>query len=100
MSSESVEAQLARIDERWHTVTQKLEKLDGLPATLAAISTRMGALESQMASAQPTIQEFITIKHKVVGAGQIGKWIWVAVAAVLGVIAGSREAIFHWFSKG
>lgn len=111
MSSESVEVQLARMDERWKTVSEALvasaasrrhqyDCSEELKTKLTQIDTRLQNVETQVATAQPTIQEFITIKHKVVGAGAAGKWLWAALAAILGLIVGGREAIFHFFSKG
>lgn len=111
MTVESVEARLARIDERWNIVVEELrdaktsrksqyDSTEALSALIAKIDSRVANVETALASAKPTIEEFITIKHKVVGAGIAGKWLWAAGGALLGLAATSREAIFHWLSKG
>lgn len=110
MSNESAEIQLARLDERWQSVLHEMElsrtsrkanydSIENINLAIQEVKSRVTSIEKQVASAQPTIEEFITIKHKVVGAGQIGKWLWAIVAFLLGAVATSRESIFHFFSK-
>lgn len=108
MSNESVEVQLARIDERWQSVVHELElsrntrkthydSIEAINLALQDMRSRVMSIEKQVATAQPTIEEFITIKHKVVGAGQIGKWLWISGAFLLGLVASSREAVLNFF---
>lgn len=63
----------------------------------ANTEARLAVVESQMVSNAPTIQEFITIKHRVVGAGILGKWAWLLGGATISLIFSGREAIKSFF---
>ena len=110
MSNESVEVQLARLDERWSVIQQEMELarggrknqydvIEALRLSMQTIDNRLVNVEKSIATSQPTIEEFITIKHKVVGAGALGKWLWVIGGFLLGAVAGSREIIMSWLEK-
>ncbi|AWY08127.1 hypothetical protein HOT48_gp112 [Klebsiella phage ZCKP1] len=45
------------------------------------LSTRLKRVEESITKSEPTIEEFITIKHKVAGAGIFGKWAWAVAGA-------------------
>ena len=101
---QSSAVQLARLWERMDRVIDGQQKAEAREEKLDAhlnhtrqwqsdMSTRMAAVEKQLASNEPTIQEFITIKHRVQGAGLAGKWLWAAGGAILAVAAASREHI-------
>lgn len=107
MSGESVEVQLARVDERLTMILEETkasrdsrkiqyEFMEALRLEVRSISNRVESLEKAVATAQPTISEFVAIKQKVVGAGQAGKWLWAVGVILLGIMAGSRATIFHW----
>lgn len=107
--SESSEVVLARLDERFRTLFENQEreradraKLEQSLATLKEsvtdMSNRLRSVEDSITKSEPTIEEFITIKHKVVGAGIFGKWIWAGAGAVIGVLAATRREIFAWFA--
>lgn len=109
--SESVEVKLARVDERMITVLAELleakngrksqyDAIEALRLAFEGLANRVGNVEDKFATAQPTIEEFITIKHKVQGAGALGKWLWLVGGVLLGAIAGSRAAIIHWITSG
>lgn len=104
MSGESVEVQLARQDERWKLVVEEMreaklarkgqyEQIEALQTTVQLLSMKVSSVETSLAKANPTIEEFITIKHKVTGAGAAGKYVWAIGAAILTVLATSRENI-------
>lgn len=108
--NENIEAQLARMDERMKMIVASLEQdrssrkeqyenAEQTRLTLQDISSRLGAVEKGLADNAPTIEEFITIKHKVAGAGVAGRWAWVAVAAVISVLFTMRKEIFQWLAK-
>lgn len=108
--SESVEAQIARLAERMNTVLEEMaqardgrkyqyEKLEDLSRCILKLDGRVESVENSLARASPTIDEFITIKHKVVGAGIAGKWLWMALGALAGILASSRTFIVEWLTK-
>ena len=63
------------------------------------MDNRLKNVEDNLAKNEPTIEEFITIKHKVVGAGIFGKWVWAGAGAIIGVLAADAEnvAVFCGF---
>lgn len=73
-----------------------IEATNKLVTTMAS---EVADLKSKLAGQAPTIEEFITIKHKVVGAGKLGGWLWTAGAFILGALATSRETIISWLAK-
>lgn len=97
------------MDERWKRVEQEMEHSgtarkaqyqanEDLNLEIKALGGRLGNVEKALATAEPTIQEFITIKHKVVGAGALGKWLWAAGAVLIGWAYGAREHLLHFFA--
>lgn len=77
---------------------EKLEEtLVELRDSINDIGNRLKNVEDSLAKNEPTIEEFITIKHKVVGAGIFGKWVWAGAGAIIGVLAAARREIFAWF---
>lgn len=108
--SESAETQIARLEERLKTIFELLERsnrdqnaikewMNQTNLALNKIDSRVKGVEDSLAKASPTIEEFITIKHKVVGAGIMGKWIWGGAGMLLGVLGTMRESIIMWVSK-
>lgn len=78
---------------------EKLEETLGeLRDSINDIGNRLKNVEDSLAKNEPTIEEFITIKHKVVGAGIFGKWVWAGAGAIIGVLAAARREIFSWFA--
>lgn len=78
---------------------EKLEETLGeLRDSINDIGNRLKNVEDSLAKNEPTIEEFITIKHKVVGAGIFGKWVWAGAGAIIGVLAAARREIFTWFA--
>ena len=78
---------------------EKLEETLGeLRDSINDIGNRLKNVEDSLAKDEPTIEEFITIKHKVVGAGIFGKWVWAGAGAIIGVLAAARREIFAWFA--
>ena len=110
MSGESPEVQMARLDERLKTILSRLDEakedqksqerwMDRTDIALTAINNRVENVEASLAKASPTIDEFLVIKAKVVGAGVFGKWLWLGLGGLIGLLAGGRTMIFEWFSK-
>lgn len=107
--NESGELLLVRLEERLKTLfenqtrdRQDREKLEEtlveLRDSINDIGNRLKSVEDSLAKNEPTIEEFITIKHKVVGAGIFGKWVWAGAGAIIGVLAAARREIFAWFA--
>ena len=107
--NESGELLLVRLEERLKTLfenqtrdRQDCEKLEEtlveLRDSINDIDNRLKNVEDSLAKNEPTIEEFITIKHKVVGAGIFGKWVWAGAGAIIGVLAAARREIFAWFA--
>ena len=78
MGQESTEVQMARLEERLKVILERLDEARNdqqasqqniglITQTLQSISSRVENVESSLATAKPTIEEFITIKHRVVG---------------------------------
>lgn len=79
---------------------EKLEEtLVELRDSINDIGNRLKNVEDSLAKNEPTIEEFITIKHKVAGAGIFGKWVWAGAGAIIGVLAAARREIFAWFAS-
>lgn len=108
MGSESPEVQLARLEERLRTIFAHLEKdesgkqelqqaIHALNGSIAKLDSRLDTVETNLASTAPTIEEFITIKHKVVGAGIMGKWIWLIAGGLITFLFSVRKEIMAWF---
>ena len=78
---------------------EKLEETLGeLRDSINDIGNRLKNVEDSLAKNEPTIEDFITLKHKVVGAGIFGKWVWAGAGAIIGVLAAARREIFAWFA--
>ena len=109
MSNDSSGVLLAILEERLQTLIKNHEKdeknqekleaaLSDLKLSMQKLESRLKSVEDSLAKSEPTIEEFITIKHKVVGAGIFGKWVWAGAGAIIGVLAAARREIFAWFA--
>lgn len=109
MGNEPDTVLLARLEERLRTIfenqtretkaREKMEEsIEGLKESIKDFDTRLQRVEDSLAKSEPTIEEFITIKHKVVGAGIFGKWVWAGAGAIIGILAAARREIFTWFA--
>lgn len=107
MSNESAETQMARIDERLKSMMIELqaakdgrkdqyEKMEDIGRQITSMDGRMKNVETSLAKSAPTIEEFITIKHKVVGAGAAGKYLYAGAGILIGILAASREFLISW----
>lgn len=106
---ESTEIQLARLDERMKMLLDRMEDnqkanhetqqwMSKTDTTLNTINSRVSSVESSLSKAAPTIDEFMAIKHKVIGAGLAGRWMWVTFGTLLGLVISMREQIIRWFT--
>lgn len=110
MSNDASDILLARLEERLQTLVKNHEKdernqeklentLNELKLSVQQMEGRLKNVEDSLAKSEPTIEEFITIKHKVVGAGIFGKWVWAGAGAIIGILAAARREIFAWFAS-
>ena len=97
MSVESVEVRVARLEENMKFLVQEAgeakqgrkvqyETNDLLSKLISNLTNDMKMVTDKLAGQAPTIEEFITIKHKVEGAGKLGKFFWVIGTAIISVI--------------
>ena len=105
--AESVEVQLARLQEQMrvmiegmaeakHSRNMTRDRLATMNDTIVTLDRRLENVEKQFASSAPTIEEFITIKHQVKGAGIAGKWLWAIGGFIIATVFSFREAIRNW----
>lgn len=89
---------IARTEEQMRFLTSDaVEAKESRKETYKSIEdirSRLATVETQLASAAPTLAEFVVIKHKINGAGIFGKWLWAFVAFAIGSIA----AVNGWWS--
>ncbi len=109
MGSEPDNVTLARLEERLRSIfenqnreskaREKMEEsIDKLQASITEFDSRLKRVEDSITKSEPTIEEFTTIKHKVVGAGVFGKWVWTGAGIIIGILAATRREIFSWFA--
>jgi hypothetical protein len=110
MPNDSIEVQLAVLVTQFGFIQKELEdakvarkgqyeKAEEQSQLLTSMDGRMKTVEESLRQQAPTIEEFITIKHKVVGAGIAGRWTWVILAALVGLFCSMRTEIFRWLTK-
>ena len=99
--NESVEIQLAKITIQMEMISSELVEAkerrrkqyktqEELNYTLLSINNRLTAVEQSIAESAPTLREFVEYKHKVIGAGLMGKWLWAVGGVLIGSIAATR----------
>lgn len=110
MPNDSIEVQLAVLVTQFGFIQKELEdaktarkgqyeKMEEQSQMLTTMDGRMKAVESSLATQAPTIEEFITIKHKVVGAGIFGRWTWLALCGLVGLLFSFRVEIIKWLTR-
>lgn len=107
---EASDIQVARLDERMKMLLQRMEEnhesnlnvrgwMARVDGRLMTIEGRVGNVESSLAKSAPTIEEFMAIKHKVMGAGMAGRWVWISAGALLGLIISAKEHIARFLTS-
>lgn len=100
-----IETQLALLGQQMESLRQTAKETSDEQKNSNAIFTEfrmkqvsmendVKLIKDQLASNAPTIQEFITIKHKVQGAGWMGKTLWAVGGALIAFVAAARKEIF------
>lgn len=111
MANEDLRVELATISVTLSFVQRELEearlarkgqyeKMEEQGRTLLQLDNRLGEVEKSLKTQAPTIEEFITIKHKVAGAGLFGKWTWIALSFIVGLMFSFRTELIRVFVKG
>ena len=106
----SLEVQLARIDERMKVIFENVaesrkasqdiySRMDEIKDSLVVLTHRVNNVEKSLAEAAPTIEEFVTIKNKVLGAGMIGRSLWIVFGALIGMVFTARTEVNNWLSR-
>ncbi len=101
---ESSDVRIARLEEQFRFIIDDVkeaknsrkvqyETMESMSQTLAVLMGEVADVKNKLAGQAPTIEEFITIKHKVVGAGVVGKWLWVLGGLLLGAVGWFRETL-------
>lgn len=109
-NNEDIRLLVVRLDERLNQVLRGLEqdresrkaqyeKQEELKQELISMGSRLGQVEQSLTKQAPTIEEFITIKHKVVGAGMAGKWVWAILGGIISFLFTMRAEIITWLGK-
>jgi hypothetical protein len=110
MSNDTIAIQLAVLAEQMRYIRQEMddaktarkgqyEKAEEHSRILIQMDGRMQKVEESLQQQAPTIEEFITIKHKVVGAGLFGRWTWWVFAGLVGLFCSFRVEIFKWLTR-
>ena len=108
---ESTDIQLARMDERMKMILDKMEEnheslvrsrawMQQVDRQLDTISSRVTGVEASLAKASPTIEDYLVFKNKVIGAGAMGRWLWVLVGFLLSLIITARHDIINLVRGG
>lgn len=82
-------------EERRHQV----EVVEDIKGTVHDLKSRMGTVEESLVKFEPTIEEFLSIKRKVAGAGKLGRWLWVVLISLLTVVYKFRTELVSWFAR-
>jgi chromosome segregation ATPase len=96
-----LETQMKAVLEGIHEAREAREKRDeklevfygDMNQKMNSFDHRMEKVENQLASNAPTIEEFITIKHQVKGAGMLGKWAWMIGGFLIAFLFNARSHI-------
>ena len=104
MSDTDLAIQLARLDERLIAISASLataaetrkdqyQSIEKLALGLQSVDSRLKAVEKSISESEPTLQEFVKIKSEVLGAGKMGKVVWVMLGACVSTLFSLREQI-------
>lgn len=108
MSGESVEVRVARLEENLRFLVEEAREAKAsrksqyetnelVSRFMTNLSNDVQLVRDKLAGQTPTIEEFITIKHKVEGAGKAGTLFWSIGSALLGALA-SAVMVFKYFT--
>jgi len=107
--SESVEVRVARLEENMKFLVKETEQasvsrkgqyeaIETIQRAIEGMAASVASVKAKLDGQTPTIEEFITIRHKVVGAGKFGKYIWAIGSFIIGVVWSHKEVIGTWIT--
>jgi hypothetical protein len=107
--SESVEVRVARLEENMKFLVKETEQasvsrkgqyeaIETIQRAIEGMAASVASVKAKLDGQTPTIEEFITIKHKVVGASKFGKYIWAISSFIIGVVWSHKEVIGTWIT--
>lgn len=104
MTSQSTDVQLALLNERMSRIMSSLDahavQLSEVKESLVGIEGRQKSVEDSLAVSAPTIAEFLAVKQKVIGAGTLGRYLWIGLGSFLGFVIASKETVLTWLTRG
>lgn len=93
----------ARIDEQMKTIFNLVNEVrqgqQEMTVAIAKMDSRMDGVEQSLSKAQPTLDDYIEVKHKIVGAGRMGALIWTTAISLVGVLVYFKDTIIGWWTK-
>lgn len=109
--SEPAEVRLARLEERLNAFLNAVEAerhnaaalrvwMSEMDRKMTQVGLRLDSVDTSLSAAQPTLNEFSAIKHKVEGAGVAGRWLWAGMALIVGWVSGAREFLVDLMTRG
>lgn len=110
MSDATIDQKLGRLEGTQAMILRELKAatesrkeqyalMEAIQKASYSMVTRMDLVEASLVKFEPTIEEFISMKHKVIGAGRLGKWLWIAGAFILTAAFKFRVEMFTWLGK-
>lgn len=110
MPNSSVEMQLGKLLGQQEMILRELseasrerrhqaEAVEDIKGTVHDLNTRMITVEQTLVKFEPTIEEFLTIKRKVAEAGKMGRWLWIALIALIGLVLKFKLELASWFAR-
>lgn len=73
--------------------------IESIKGSVTSLNSRMGSVEDSLTKFAPTIEEFINIKAKVIGAGRLGKWLWIVGGVLLTAAYKFHAEFLNWLGR-
>ena len=101
---ETSETKLARLEEKVKTLIDKVDQnqdtynrssswMTAVDNTLSSINFRLSSVEQNVSRSTVAIEEFNSIKNKLMGASIAGKWFWTILGVTFGFLYAFHESI-------
>lgn len=108
--ADSLDVGLARVEEILKAVQGGMDRaeksrkemyqsVNGIELKLISVEHRITSLEKSFNDVSPTIAEFVVIKNRVQGAGNLGKYLWIFGGVLLSATAwvvGIFQSFNNW----